>query len=208
MSDYITEQQFLDYYKSPAPTGDGTLAGCITAASRSIDAFCGRNFYITNTTRYFSGYVGEIASYWLLPIDDLANTTGLAVHTDSNGAGTYANTITLNTDFVLEPVNQEQGGILGWPYSMMRSLQPLVFPVRYYAWQPHTVKILGNWGWAAVPYPVQQACKILTAQYVKMADAPLGVAGFGSYGDVRVRDIPQVATLLDPYRHDKSFGIA
>lgn len=209
-TDYVAEQEFLDYYKSNAAPGSETIEVCISASSRAIDAYCNRHFYTVTEARYFSPYPDGPGAYWLLCIDDLSTASGLTVQTD-NGAGTYTTTVS-SSAYVLEPKNQSQGGLGGpygaWPYTMLRSTSANVFPIRYYPWQPDTVKVTGTWGWASVPDPIKQACKILTAQFVKMAEAPLGIAGFGSYGDVRVRDIPQVATLLNPYCEGGAYGIA
>ena len=204
MSDYITEQEFLDYIKSGADLGNDTTQAAITAASRQVDAYTGRVFFQQTLTLYYSVYtVGDP----LVEIDDLATTSGLLVQTDT-GAGTYPTTLTLNTDFMVEPRNQQFGGIGGWPYTHLRGLSLLKFPVRYYPWQPDTIKVTGTFGWAEVPAEVKQATRIIAAQMYKLADAPFGVAGFGSYGEIRVRDIPQASTLLSPYRKGSSFGIA
>ena len=204
MSDYITEQELLDYIKSGANLGNSVTQGAITAASRAVEAHCGRIFYQrAATTLYYSPATQDGPIY----IDDLATTASLAVRTD-DGTGTYGTLLTINTHFILEPRNQQFGGQAGWPYMSIRGLAALTFPLRYYAWQPDTVKVTGTFGWAAVPEDVKQATKIIAAQYVKLADAPLGVAGWGAYGDIRVRDIPQASTLLAPYRKGTSFGIA
>jgi hypothetical protein len=207
-TDYITEQQFLDYIKSNADTGNELVTTAITTASRAVDAFCNRVFYQQTTTLYYAADPTSAAGYWILPIDDLATTSGLIVKTDANNDGVFERTLTLNTDFVCEPINQYFGGIQPWPYTSFRSLATIVFPFRYYPWQRPTVSVTGTFGWPAVPKPVEQATKILTAQYVKLADAPLGVAGWGAYGDIKVKDIPQAATLLLPYADAGGFGVA
>lgn len=205
MSDYCTEQEFLDYIKSGATTGNTTIQAAITAASRAVEAHTGRIYYQrAATSLYYSSYaVGTV----LIDIDDLATTTSLVVRTDT-GAGTYPTLLTLNTDFVVEPRNQQFGGIAGWPYFQLRAMNASTFPVRTYAWSPDTIKVTGTFGWAAVPEPVKQATKIVASQYYKLGEAPFGVAGWGAYGEIRVRDIPQAATLLAPYRKGSSFGVA
>jgi hypothetical protein len=206
MSDYITEQELLDYMKSGADLGNSVTQGAITAASRQVESFTGRIFYQrAATSLYYSSYSTAAVT---LEIDDLATTTDLAVRTDTAGDGTYSTLLTINTDFLVEPRNQQFGGQVAWPYTQLRARALLKFPTRLYAWQPDTVKVTGTFGWAAVPADIKQATKIIAAQFVKLADAPLGVAGWGAYGDIRVRDIPQASTLLAPYRKGSSFGIA
>lgn len=204
MTDYITEQEYLDYAKSGADPGNQVIIDAIAAASRQVEGFCGRPFDQTSLTLYYTP--GMYASF--VDIDDLATATGLSVHVDTSRDSTYATALTLGTDYVLEPRNQQFGGIAGWPFMQLRGLRVLVFPYRYYPWQVDTVKVTGTFGWPAVPAPVKQATKIIVAQLIKLAEAPLGVAGWGAFGDIRVRDIPQAATLLGPYMKGDSFGIA
>jgi hypothetical protein len=201
MTDYITEREFLDYIKSGADAGNAVITDAIAAASRQVEAFCGRYFYQReDTTLYYSA----TSTSPVLDIDDLATATDLEVRTGS----TYGTLLTIDTDFVLEPRNQQFGGRIGWPYTSLRSTALGIFPIRYYAYSPDTVQITGTFGWPEVPTEVKQATKILASQFYKLADAPLGVAGYGAYGEIRVRDIPQAATLLGPYRKGSSFGIA
>jgi hypothetical protein len=63
------------------------------------------------------------------------------------------------------------------------------------------VQITALWGWSAVPDPVKQATLIIAAEQWKLKDAPFGVAGFGEFGPIRVRDNPMAASLLARYRH-------
>jgi hypothetical protein len=207
MTDYITEQELLDYIQSGADTGNEVVTDAIAAASRTIEAYCTRTFgQRTETTLFYSPSL--VRGRWVIEIDDLATATDLVVKTDTSGGGTYATTLTVNTDFVLEPRNQMFGGQTGWPYTRLRGTSMLIFPIRQFEWQADTVKVTGTFGWPAVPDAVKQATKIVAAQYFKLAEAPLGVAGWGAYGDIRVRDIPQVSTLLAPFRKGSSFGIA
>lgn len=205
---YLTEQELLNYLNTGTSPGNEVVIDAISAASRKVDSYCNRFFYQSTETMYFSGRFDSIASYWSLEIDDLANNTALVVKTDIDQDGSYARTLTEGTDFFLEPINQESGGIRGWPYTQLRARENLTFPLRYFPWQPHTVQITGTFGWAEVPEPVRQATKIVAAQFYKLAEAPLGVAGWGAFGDIRVKDVPQAASLLAPYRHGQSFGIA
>lgn len=63
------------------------------------------------------------------------------------------------------------------------------------------MRISGVWGWPAVPDAVKAACRIQVSRVFKRADSPLGVAGFGEFGVVRVSRLdPDVESLLAPYR--------
>lgn len=204
MTDYITEQEYLNYQKSERQPGNEIVQAAISAASRLVEGHTGRVFTSSTLTRYYSPCSD---TPWTLRIDDLATATALTVKIDTARDASYATTLTIATQFVLGPINQTSGGLAGWPYNEVIGRGMLTFPIRYYPWQPETVQVHGAFGWAAVPEPVKQATKILAAQYVKMGEAPFGVAGFGEFGIVRVRDIPQASTLLAPYRIDASYGI-
>lgn len=203
-TDYISEQEYLDYESSGAQTGDGVIQAAIGAASRLVEAHTGRIFSTTTSTLHYSPCA---ESPWVIDVDDISTTGSLVVKTDTGMDGSYSTTLAITTNFVLEPVNQSFGGLTGWPYTRIRGRSMLTFPIRYYPWQPETVQVHAVFGWPAVPDPVKQATKILAAQYVKLGDSPLGVAGFGDFGAVRVREIPQVAALLAPYRTGDSYGI-
>lgn len=205
---YITEQQFREYISddSSGSIGDtGPVLQAIRSASRTVDKHCGRWFNRRDLTLYFSPNACDPDYTILLPLSaDLANTTALDVDTGSG----YATAWTINVDFVCEPVNQMSDGITGWPYTSLRAVGSLRWPVRTTAAQVDTVRVTGTFGWAAVPDDVKQATFMLAAMYWKLGSAPLGVAGFNEFGSVRVRDLPQVATLLSDYRRDGTFGVA
>lgn len=199
---YVTIAEFRDYIHDASVLDSGSASRAIAAACREVDAICGRVFYQTTAVRYFwPDNQGETC------IDDLATASGLAVAVDSAGDGTYAQSWAVTTDFFLEPINQIQDGIAGWPYTKLAAtFATNYFPIRYTSSIVHpTVKVTGTWGWAAVPDPVKQATLVIAAQLYKMGDAPFGTAGFGEFGVLRVREIPIVQQLLGPY--SKTAGV-
>lgn len=208
-TNYITEREFLDYIKSPADPGDSNIDAAIASASRRVNAFCGRTFYQTApaTVQYFSASWDPCTSLWLLDVDDIATASGLLVATDTSGTGTYSTSWTINTDFILLPVNQQRNNIAGWPYEQLQAVGDKVWPRTVSHRQRPSVRITATFGWAAVPDPVKQATKIYAALLYKLGEAALGVAGFDQFGSVRVRDLPQPEQLLTPYRTGDTFGI-
>lgn len=165
------------------------------AASRVVDNYCGRRFYLDADAaqiRYFTA-----TDPYRLFIDDLAVLTSVAV--DLGGGTTYGTTRTSGTDFDLEPFNAESVTGDSWPYTMLR--------VRDIAgsWWPlwhRSVKVTGQWGWPTVPAPVTQATTIVATGLLKRArEAPFGVAGIGVDGTaIRIPKLDsQVCALLDPY---------
>jgi hypothetical protein len=64
-----------------------------------------------------------------------------------------------------------------------------------------TVRIQGVYGFTPQPIQVTQACIIQASRIFKRLDSPLGVAGFGDMGAIRVGKVdPDVAMLIRPFK--------
>ncbi len=197
---YITTDQLGAYLKITSSSETEALQAAIDSASAAVDAACGRYFSDDGavSVRYFSP-----REPFEVHVDDFSTTTGLIVQTDTGYNHQYNTTLVLDTDFYVEPVNQRVGS-LPFPYMCLSATTTNItygylFPPRTQFFRRPTVKITAQWGWSSVPDPVVQATKVLAAEEYKLSDAPLGVAGFGEYGAVRVRENPKVRALLLPY---------
>lgn len=182
-------------------TGDDTeLEFAINSASRAIDAFCNRRFYLDAQV---SARVFVAESPTLLKVADFSTSTGLVVKTDTVGNGTFDRTWE-TTDYQLEPLNGIQEGLEGWPYWRIRAIDDEAFPVDTRA----RVQITAKWGWAAVPDAVLQACLIQSLANFKRKDAPYGVVGFDEYGAARAQvEMDKGAQgHLAPYRRGDLVG--
>lgn len=174
-------------------TDDDRLTASLAAASREIEAYCGRQF---NDAGAASARVFRPAGCTLALVDDFNTTTGLVVATDEGDDGTYETTWAAG-DYELEPLNGVVAGLSGWPFYRIRAVESRTFPtVRRRA----TVQVTARWGWTAVPAPVKEACLMIAAETFKSGDAPFGVAGFGEFGAVRLRMNTRAQSLLAPYR--------
>lgn len=174
---------------------DSLLEMAVESASRLIDGHCGRYFYTGGTvTRYF-----HADSPWLVQVDDCRSIT--AVETSSNQDGVYDTVWTIGTagsgDVQPEPINDFHGG-LPWPYTRLRAIGNHVFPTT----PETTVKVTASYGWPNIPTAVTQATILQGSRIFTRLQSPLGVAGFGDMGIMRVgRGLdPDVAQLVDPYR--------
>lgn len=172
---------------------DALLEIAIESASRAIDGHTHRSFSPAGTalsTRIFA--TGNSDYVW---IDDVASTTGFALATSDNLDGNYLTTWG-TADYQLEPLNGRSEGIT-WPYTRIRSTGNKGFP---YGDDLAGVQVTARFGWPAVPTAIKQACIILAGRQFKRYDSPLGVAGFGDLGAMRVSRVdPDVATLIEPY---------
>jgi len=169
---------------------DALLETCVEAASRQIDTHCERVFTPTTATRVFTP-----SDSYLVSIDDLSTLTSLK--TSSAADGTFDITWTA-TDYQLEPLNGLTGSIYS-PYTRIRAIGDYLFPVVN---EEAAVQIEGVFGYGtSIPVDVKQACNLLAVRQFKRYDSPLGVAGFGEIGIVRVSRVdPDIEALLGPYR--------
>jgi len=79
---------------------DTLLENLIESASRSIDRIANRRFYAdaAASARTYRAY-SNIYTF----VDDISSTSGLIVQTDDDGDGTFETTLTITTDFLVEP---------------------------------------------------------------------------------------------------------
>jgi hypothetical protein len=177
---------------------DALLEMAVESASRLIDGHAGRRFYSIGTAVRFFAATDEL----VCEIDDLSSST-LVLQTSSAADGVYD--ITWNTtDYQLEPLNGESDGLF-WPFTRIRAIEDYLFPV---LGKEALVKVTGVFGWSSIPIAIKQACIIQSSRIFKRLDSPLGVAGFGDMGAMRVsRDLdPDVAQLVMPYRRMRNFA--
>lgn len=167
---------------------DDLLELAIEAASRQIDGHCERVFYSTETARIYTAL-----DNYLVEIDDVAAITELLTSSDGDGF----DTTWTSTDYQLEPLNGQAGGISS-PATFIRATGDFLFPR---LGQEALVKVTGTFGWSAIPTAIKQATLILAQRQFKRYDSPLGVAGIGDIGIIRVSRIdPDVASLIAPFR--------
>lgn len=177
-------------------TDDDELNLACSSASRAIDQYCERHFFQVTEARTFQPknlYQLDLPEY-----NDLVSVTTLK--TDTSGDGVYETTWA-TSDYQLLPYNPSAAPETR-PYTKVKAINRL-FPMLYTPLlRTNTVQITGVWGWPAVPYAITQAAQILAAEMFKLKDAPFGVAGFGDYGVVRIRENPKLAAYAGPYRRN------
>jgi hypothetical protein len=175
---------------------DSLLEIAVESASRLIDGYTGRYFYNAGTaTRNYAA-----TDSWMVYIDDVQSVSEVA---STDEVGNSYTTWGVN-DYQLEPLNGLANG-LTQPYTSIRATKQYVWP---FLGDRALVKITGVWGWAAIPMAVKQATILQASRIFKRNDSPLGVAGFGDMGVIRVgaRLDPDVQHLVDPYRLMRNFA--
>lgn len=186
---YATLAQVKAAMRITDSVDDDLLETAIESASRQIDGHCERRFYTTATTRIYTPNDSFICE-----IDDLVSITSLKTSSDVDGS---FDTTWAADDYQLEPLNGIAGG-MDVSYTQIRATGDYLFPL---SGGEATVQVVGTFGWASVPSDIEQACIILSQRQYKRYDSPLGVAGIGDIGIIRVSRIdPDVASILAPYR--------
>jgi hypothetical protein len=177
---YIELEQLKSSLELTGQTyADKDLEIAINAASRAIDSATGRRFYLdadATQVRYYSP-----KSYRHLELDDIAVLTQVAI--DRGGIGTYTETWTNGTEFVLEPFNATADF---HPYERLtvRRLSGQWLP--YYI--EKSVRVTAQFGWTVLPEEVKTATSILAGKLVRrVREAPFGIVTAGIDAGVAMR---------------------
>jgi hypothetical protein len=181
---------------------DDLIDNCVGAASRLIDGYCNRKFWQSGTASRV--YQAEDSFY--CSIDDIAGTA-ITLKTSSQADGTFDVTWKVS-DYQLEPLNGNLDG-LTWSYDKIRAVGDYLFPtVNANYGEQALVQVTAVFGWPSVPEPITQATIIQASRIFKRYDSPLGVAGFGDLGAIRVSRFldPDMAQLVEPYRRMRIFA--
>ncbi len=177
-------------------TDDALLEMAVESASRLIDAYCGRNFINAGTvTRYYN-----TENPYVVQIDDARSIA--QVETSTGLDGVYDTTWTIGTaggqgDAQPEPINDYLGGVV-WPFTRIRAIGDYSFPTG----PENSIKVRAVFGWPNIPVTVTQATVLQSSRIFTRLQSPLGVAGFGDMGIMRVsRGLdPDVVQLVEGYR--------
>jgi hypothetical protein len=182
---------------------DDLIDNCVGAASRLIDGYCNRRFWQSGTAE---ARVFQAEDSFYCSIDDIAGTA-LTLKSSTQADGTFDLTWKVS-DYQLEPLNGNLDG-LTWSYDKIRAVGDYLFPtVNANYGEQALVQVTAIFGWPSVPEPITQATIIQASRIFKRYDSPLGVAGFGDLGAIRVSRFldPDMAQLVEPYRRMRIFA--
>jgi len=191
---YATLAEAKSFLSISDNVDDTLLENMIEAASRSIDRIANRRFYLDSTA---SARQYRVSSPVILYTDDIGTTSGLIVQTDDDGDGTFETTLTLNTDYIMDPLTALS---LGRPFTQITIVSTSnnfpIFPGLFQNGLRPGVQVTARFGWPTVPDDINQACLILTADLYKRKDSPGGILGLGDLGAIRMsplgRDVTQI----------------
>jgi len=192
MTAYATLAQVKAALRITDTVDDTLLDMARISASDLIDGYTGRTFTTSGTvTRVFAP-----SDDYVLQTDDIAGTA-LTI-TSSTGADGVFDTTWKTTDYQLEPLNGVSNG-QAVPYTRIRAIQDYLWPV---AGGEATVRVTGVYGFPSNPLVITQATVLQASRIFTRLQSPLGVAGFGEAGVIKVTRAldPDVAALVEPYR--------
>lgn len=173
---------------SATTTEDALLQELLDGAAAAIDLWTGKTFAATTQTRYYASDDGEA-----IEVDDLVSVTTLA--TDDDGDRTYEVTWG-TTDYRLLPLNAATDGV---PYTGIAI--DVITGVYRFPKRAAGVKVVGSFGYAAVPVPIREATLRLGQRLYGLRDALLGLGGARETGfAVVVPEDGDLQRLLEPYR--------
>jgi hypothetical protein len=193
---YATLQDVKNALRITDTLDDQLIETAIESASRMIDGFSARTFSNAGTAVRNFAATDDLT----VIIDDAIEV--LQVESTDEVGGSY--TLWKPTDYQLEPLNARSDGLY-MPTTGLRAVNDYAFPV---VDQQALVRVTAVWGWPSIPSAIKQATIIQSSRLFKRLDSPLGVAGFGDMGAIRVGRYldPDVEQLVSPYRIMRNFG--
>ena len=185
---------------------DSNIDIAINAACRAIDDFVGREFIQSETveTRYYNC---EFMDYAF--VDDIATTTGLVV-TTLNKDGTDDQTLVLDTDYYLYPLNSDKLTPTMPFNKIVMAIENggKILPTSH----PKSLKITAKFGFpdqhntgSYIPEAITQASLIQAARFWQRKNSPMGFSGNPETGQAPIIFLseldPDVKTLCKRFKN-------
>lgn len=196
LNGYIELEQLQESLNASVIVGSVSYELAIESASRWIDDHC--SDMDSGQTRYFYQDAAPSARLYhpdtrhLIRTGDFDSVAGMIVEVDLVGDGTFT-TMSTN-DWQPEQVLRVNGA----PYTQITTTDyAKVFPLGL---RPR-VRVTARWGWAVIPKPVTQACKILSVAFLLGIDVISNEDGY-SVGGKATDPFALAAQLLTPYMLD------
>ncbi len=190
---FPTVEDLKDYTRNERPTADDALyQEAIDAAIQTLCDECQREFVVAGSAAART-FVPDLQSDYLY-IGDCTSVTSVVENSI---------TLTVGTDYQLEPVTRTTVAGLAIPYNGLRRLDG-----NWYTHGPRgTVVVTATWGFAALPARIVEACKVLAKDVVANRDVQLGLVAVTEQAGVSARTNPLVRETIESYAGRRSWGI-
>lgn len=198
---YCTPQALKSRLGIADSVDDYEIYAACYSASRAIEHYCERHFWRTPTGTARTFVPQGMYLLKLPEFNDLVSIS--ALRTDASGDGVFE-TAWAPTDY--QPLTGDGTPNIDAapeprPYTRVKAVGTQLFPhlCAPALSRADRIQITGVWGWPSVPWGIRQAALILAEETLKLKDAPFGVAGFGEFGSIRVRQNPKVRQFCGPF---------
>ena len=193
MADFPTTEEIKDYVNDKTATANYALVEAARyAAIAQLNNDCQRRFVLATTA---SARVFVPESACLVRIHDCTTVTSVTNDGSAVAASLYQ----------LEPLNGLSAAGETMPYDRIRLISGGVF---YANAGEATVSVTATWGWASIPYPIIEACKIIAKDILSNRDVRFGLVAVTDVAGVSARTNPVVAAAINSYKRVEAFGIA
>lgn len=192
---YVSVSTFKDYARVETATADDTeIEAAINAAEQQLDIACQRRFVVASgaTARLYAPQ-----TLTLLRIHDTTTVTAVV----NNGVTVAA------ANYQLEPVNGLTWAGETVPYTQVRLLGTGEWDFGDFDGKA-SISVTGTWGWAAIPAPIVEACKVLAKDILGNRDVRFGLVAVTEAAGISARTNPIVRTAVEQYKRQEAFGIA
>lgn len=203
---YADKTELKAYIGLSGSGQDDNIDNALDGASRQIDKITGRRFY-QDSSAQVKTYTPN--NEFILDVDDISTTTGLIVKLDDNDDGTFETTLTINTDFIVEPVNPDIIKITGGttylaPFTQIRILNTRSSE-RFDPSIVNNVQVTAKFGYSFIPEPIKQATLIQGLRLFKRKDAPFNILGNEQTGQIELfnKFDPDARELIKGYIKNK-----
>jgi hypothetical protein len=175
---YADLEELQEWLGDSRGENDALMERAIESASRIIDTYCHRRFYLdeVSSARLFKG------SDELIYTDDYVTLTSVTPELSLGVLGTAYDVTSyrpgpLNAVVAQEPYSHIEGAF-SWGYTSVDAI----------------------WGWPSVPANVTQACLMKAARIYKRRESVQGTLGFDEFALRISREDSDVMDILGPYR--------
>lgn len=196
MGRYLDSGVLKDFCRSTSVKDIGTYEAATLAAEDFLDGELGRRVETATTATARTFRPNGLCSTMLF-VDDFAKdaVTFTTLTISENGT-----TLTLDTDYVLEPLNGRDFAGRPVPYSALSKVAGY-----WYSYGPKPmITITAHWGWpGAIPTVapmIYEAAKVCGKAYVEYRDIRFGLAALSEQGGVGERQAKAVWDAIGDYQ--------
>ncbi len=190
---YLTVDAWKSWARDEVTADDAEIGAAILAAEQNLDNACGRRFIVADAS---SARVYAPDRPHTLVIDDCTSIASIVENGTTLASSTYQ----------AEPLNNLSASGETVPFDRVRRLNGACW---YQNGGEATVTVTATWGWAAIPFPIVEACKIVTKANLEVRDARFGLAAILDSGiGISPREVTAVKSAISQYRGPKAVLVA